>query len=53
MSNFPTPSLNLRQRTVRLWALRAAVVAAALATFALYTRPEFVVMLADQMWSCF
>jgi len=31
-----------------------AVVAAALAgVFALYTRPEFLMNLADQLWSCF
>ncbi len=30
------------------------VVAAALAgVFALYTRPEFLMNLADQLWSCF
>lgn len=30
-----------------------AAVAALLATFALYHRPEFLVSLADQLWSCF
>ena len=35
-----------------VWALRAAAVLATLAVFALYTRPGFMVMLADQMWSC-
>lgn len=31
-----------------------AVVGAALAgVFALYTRPEFLMNLADQLWSCF
>jgi len=29
------------------------VVAALLATFALYHRPDFLVNLADQIWSCF
>ena len=54
MPHSPTnPSLGLRQRSALVWALRLAVVAAALAVFALYTRPEFVVMLADQLWSCF
>ena len=47
------PSLSLRQRGVLAWALRLAAVAAALAVFALYTRPEFMLMLADQVWSCF
>lgn len=30
-----------------------AAAAALLATFALYHRPEFLVSLADQLWSCF
>ena len=37
----------------RGWALGALAVAAALAVFALYTQPGFMVMLADQMWACF
>jgi hypothetical protein len=32
------------------WTLAAT---ALLATFALYHRPEFLVNLADQIWSCF
>ncbi len=32
------------------WALAGAVL---LAVFALYTRPEFLVTLADQIWACF
>ncbi len=35
------------------WAARTVAVLATLAVFALYTRPEFMVMLADQLWSCF
>jgi hypothetical protein len=31
----------------------AGVGAALLATLALYTRPDFMVNLADQLWSCF
>lgn len=31
----------------------AAVAAALAGVFALYTRPEFLVNLADQLWSCF
>jgi hypothetical protein len=31
----------------------AAVLAALLATFALYQRPDFLVNLADRVWSCF
>ena len=30
-----------------------AAVAALLAVFALYTRPEVLVTLADQVWACF
>ncbi len=33
-----------------LWAL---VVAALLGVFTLYTRPEFLLTLADQVWACF
>ena len=53
MPHSPAHSANLRQRRALVWALRAAAVAATLAVFALYTRPEFMVMLADQVWSCF
>lgn len=31
----------------------ALVLAALLGVFALYSRPEFLVNLADQLWSCF
>jgi hypothetical protein len=34
-------------------ALWLAAVAASLAVFALYTRPEFMLTLANQVWSCF
>ena len=37
---------------VRVLAWSAAL-AALLATFALYHRPDFLVSLADQLWSCF
>ena len=30
-----------------------AALLALLAVFALYTRPEFLLTLADQLWSCF
>lgn len=33
-----------------LWAL---ALSALLAVLALYTRPDFLVMLADQIWACF
>ena len=44
------------QPTRRLWrhALAgAAVTAVLLLVFMLYTRPGFLVQLADQLWSCF
>jgi hypothetical protein len=39
-------------RTRKLLAYGAAV-AVLLAVFALYTRPEIMVTLADQLWACF
>ncbi|MBO9677873.1 MAG: hypothetical protein J7556_06525 [Acidovorax sp.] len=35
------------------WLAYVAALAALLAVFALYTRPEFLVTLADQIWACF
>lgn len=40
------------QRT-RKWLAYSAALAALLAVFALYTRPDFLVTLADQIWACF
>jgi hypothetical protein len=37
-------------RKVTLWALAIVVL---LAVFALYTRPDFLLTVADQVWSCF
>ena len=37
-------------RQLLAWALALTVL---LAVFALYTRPEFLVTLADQVWACF
>lgn len=37
-------------RQSAVWTL---VALALLATLALYTRPDFLVQLADQLWSCF
>jgi hypothetical protein len=42
----------MRTRTRQL-ATGMAVVVALLGVFALYTRPDFLVTLADQIWSCF
>ena len=35
---------------IALWSL---AIAASLGVFALYTRPGFLITLADQLWSCF
>ncbi len=35
------------------WLAWAAALALLLAVFALYTRPDFLVTLADQVWACF
>jgi hypothetical protein len=45
------PEMNPHRRR-RLIAYSAAVLAC-LAVFALYTRPEFLVTLAGQIWACF
>jgi hypothetical protein len=37
-------------RQLLAWALALAVL---LAVFALYTRPDFLLTLADQFWACF
>lgn len=37
-------------RKVMLWLLAIVVL---LAVFALYTRPDFLLTVADQVWSCF
>ena len=37
-------------RKAALWSLGIVV---SLAVFSLYTRPEFLISLADQLWSCF
>ena len=39
--------------TARKILLYAAAVCVLLAVFALYTRPDFLVTLADQVWACF
>ncbi|MBT9512027.1 MAG: hypothetical protein IV104_06745 [Acidovorax sp.] len=45
----PTPH---RPRALR-WLGGAVAVLLCLAVFGLYSVPEFMVMLADQMWACF
>ena len=39
-----------RRHVLLAW---SGVTALLVAVFALYTRPEIVVMLADQLWACF
>ncbi|HEY4664337.1 MAG TPA: hypothetical protein VIG85_05070 [Comamonas sp.] len=48
-TNTPSPMLLLWLRLL-VWAV---VLAALLAVFALYTQPEFMRTLADQVWACF
>ena len=38
---------------LRNWAFHGVAVALTLAVFVLYTRPQFLVTLADQVWACF
>ena len=40
----------LRIQKALIW---IGVIAVSLAVFALYTRPDFLVTLANQMWACF
>lgn len=47
-----TTDATRRQHAVR-WLVGTVAVLASLAVFGLYTEPEFMVMLADQMWACF
>jgi hypothetical protein len=35
------------------WAVTAVLLAGTTAVFALYQRPDFLIMLADQVWACF
>lgn len=42
-----------RPDVARKLALYALAVAATLGVFALYTRPDFLLTLADQIWACF
>ncbi len=37
----------------RKLALYLAAIAVTLGVFALYTRPDFLLTLADQLWACF
>lgn len=48
----PSPPPTPRSRALR-WLGGAVAVLLCLAVFGMYTMPEFMVMLADQMWACF
>ena len=52
MSITPNTSTSA-QRKHRRWMAWALAVVALLAVFALYSQPEFMVMLAAQVWACF
>ena len=52
MSNPSPPPPPHRPRWLR-WLAWGVAVVLCLAVFALYTVPEFMVMLADQVWACF
>jgi hypothetical protein len=39
--------------SLRKYWVHAAAVVALLGVFSFYTRPEFLVTLADQLWACF
>ncbi len=40
-------------KRIKTTAIYSAAVLVCVAVFALYTRPEFLVTLADQIWACF
>lgn len=50
MSNTHTPRKRGTAFRLLVW---AAVLVVLLAVFALYTAPDFMVMLANQLWACF
>ena len=39
--------------THKKWLAAAAAVLVLLAVFMLYSQPDFILMLADQVWACF
>lgn len=53
MDSCSTTPRTRRRPAWRGWAMGVLAVLASLLVFALYTQPDFMVMLADQMWSCF
>lgn len=49
----PTRRQRIRRRCLVRLAGAAALLVLLATVFALYTQPEFMVMLADQVWACF
>jgi hypothetical protein len=49
MLHLPQPSA----RTLKIGLALLLVVAALALTFGLYTRPDFLVQLSNQLWACF
>ncbi len=49
----PSPSLNPPSMAWKKLAAWAGVVAASTAVFALYARPDFLLTVADLVWTCF
>lgn len=49
----PADAPPARPRRAVRWLAGAVAVLACLMVFGMYTAPDFMVMLADQMWACF
>lgn len=49
----PADASSERPRRAVRWLAGAVAVLACLMVFGMYTAPDFMVMLADQMWACF
>ena len=49
----PADSPPARPRRAVRWLAGVVAVLACLMVFGMYTAPDFMVMLADQMWACF
>ncbi len=43
----------MQRRVAKTAIVWTAITAALLGVFAMYTKPEFLVTLADQLWACF
>lgn len=49
----PPPTRPTRRQTLVRWVLGGLAGAALLGVFWLYTRPDFLFTLANQVWACF